>query len=130
MSYPPSEYGPDPVSSENYPDYESAEEAWRSQRRRTTYLPAVFLALVIGALVGALLSRRQRPQKDSVQAAKEWLETAYAQLTEKLPQLAEKLPSSPKNSRISPKRFLIRKSPLYSGARKPFLSRLIKSARN
>ena len=92
MSYTPSEYGPDPVSSENYPDYESAEEAWRSQRRRATYLPAVFLALVIGALVGALLSRRQRPQKDSVQAAKEWLETAYAQLTEKLPQLAEKLP--------------------------------------
>lgn len=91
MSYPTSHYGSDP-DSENYPDYETAEEAWRAQRRRRTYLPAVFLALVIGALLGAALSRRQKPQKDAVQAAKEWLETAYAQLAEKLPQLTEKLP--------------------------------------
>lgn len=92
MSYPPSHYAFDSESSESYPDYETAEEAWRAERRRRTYLPAVFVALVIGVLVGALLSRRQRPQKDSVQAAKEWLETAYAQLGEKLPQLAEKIP--------------------------------------
>lgn len=92
MSYPPSHYAFDSESSESYPDYETAEEAWRAERRRRTYLPAVFVALVIGVLVGALLSRRQRPQKDAVQAARDWLETAYAQLGEKLPQLAEKLP--------------------------------------
>lgn len=98
MSYPTSHYGSEPGSSENYPDYETAEEAWRAQRRRRTYLPAVFVALVIGVLVGALLSRRHRPQKDAVQAAKEWLETAYAQLSEKLPQLAEKIPHPKKAS--------------------------------
>lgn len=92
MIYPPSDYGSDPAS-QNYPDYETAEEAWRSQRRRpASYLPAVFFALVVGALLGALLSRRERRKKDAVQAAREWLETAYAQLAEKLPQLAEKIP--------------------------------------
>lgn len=100
MSNPPPEPGSDPASSINYPDYETAEEAWRAQRRRRTYIPAVFLALVIGALIGVLLSRRERPPKDAVQAAREWLETAYAQLTEKLPQLVEKLPHAKKPSAL------------------------------
>jgi hypothetical protein len=47
-----------------------------------------------------LLSRRRRKQKEpvqaAVQAAKEWLETAYEQLADKLPQLAEKLPQTKK----------------------------------
>lgn len=98
MSYPPSDYGSDP-SAQNYSDYETAEEAWRAQKRMaSSYIPAVCVALVIGALLGALLGRRRR--KDAAQAAKEyaaqaareWLETAYTQLTEKLPQLVEKLP--------------------------------------
>ena len=55
-----------------------------------------FMALVLGALLGAFLSRRERKQKDAVQAAKEWLEAAYQQLAEKLPQLAEKLPQPKK----------------------------------
>jgi hypothetical protein len=98
MSYPPSDYGSEPASAQNYPDYETAEEAWRSQRRRASFLPAVLLALVVGAVLGALLTRREQRQKDAVQAAKEWLEAAYAQLAEKLPQLAEKLPHPKKPS--------------------------------
>jgi uncharacterized membrane-anchored protein YhcB (DUF1043 family) len=90
MSYPPS-HGPDPESPGNFSDYETAEEAWRAQRRRQTYLPVVFLALVVGALIGALLSRRRRP-KEPAEIAKEWLENAYAQLSEKLPQIVEKIP--------------------------------------
>jgi uncharacterized membrane-anchored protein YhcB (DUF1043 family) len=91
MSYPPSHYGSDPESSGSFPDYETAEEAWRSQRKRESYLPAVFIALVIGALIGAVLSRRRRP-KEPAEIAKEWLENAYGQLTEKLPRIAEKIP--------------------------------------
>ena len=59
-------------------------------------LPLILVALVVGALLGALLSRRERKKKDAVQAAKEWLEAAYEQLAEKLPQLAEKLPQPKK----------------------------------
>jgi hypothetical protein len=92
MSYPPSHYGSDPESSGTFPDYETAEEAWRSQRKRENYLPAVFIALIVGALIGALLSRRQRRPKEPSEIAKEWLEAAYAQLSEKLPQIAEKIP--------------------------------------
>jgi uncharacterized membrane-anchored protein YhcB (DUF1043 family) len=92
MSYPPSHYGSDPESSGTFPDYETAEEAWRSQRKRENYLPAVFIALIVGALIGALLSRRQRRPKEPSEIAKEWLEAAYAQLSEKLPQLTEKIP--------------------------------------
>jgi uncharacterized membrane-anchored protein YhcB (DUF1043 family) len=92
MSYPPSHYGSDPESSGSFDDYETAEEAWRAQRRRESYLPAVFIALVIGAIIGALLSRRQRRPKEPAEVAKEWLENAYAQLSEKLPQIAEKIP--------------------------------------
>jgi uncharacterized membrane-anchored protein YhcB (DUF1043 family) len=92
MSYPPSHYGSDPESSGSFADYETAEEAWRAQRRRESYFPAVFIALVIGALIGVLLSRRQRRPKEPAEVAKEWLENAYAQLSEKLPQLAEKIP--------------------------------------
>ena len=92
MSYPPSHYGSDPESSGDFPDYETAEEAWRSQRRRENYLPVVFIALIVGALIGALLSRRQRRPKEPSEIAKEWLENAYAQLSEKLPQIAEKIP--------------------------------------
>ena len=91
MSYPPSHYGSDPESSGSFPDYETAEEVWRSHRKRESYLPAVFIALVIGALIGAALSRRRRP-KEPAEIAKEWLENAYGQLSEKLPQIAEKIP--------------------------------------
>jgi hypothetical protein len=50
MSYPPSHYAFDSESSESYPDYETAEEAWRAERRRRTYLPAVFVALAFWLL--------------------------------------------------------------------------------
>lgn len=99
-SYPPSEYGPDPESSESsadFADFDRARDAWRSEQyARKNPFPLIVLALVIGALLGALLSRGRRKQKDAVQAAKEWLETAYEQLAEKLPQLAERLPQSKK----------------------------------
>jgi hypothetical protein len=51
-----------------------------------------------GALLGAFLSRRKKKQKDAVEAAREWLEAAYAQLAQKLPQLAEKLAHAKKPS--------------------------------
>ena len=97
MSYPPSEYGPDPESSESsadFADFNKAQEAWKTGQQNP--LPLILVALVVGALLGALLSRRERKKKDAVQAAKEWLEAAYEQLAEKLPQLAEKLPQPKK----------------------------------
>ena len=101
MSYPPSEYGPDPESPEssaNFADFDKAQENWKTgqQSGRENPLPLILVALLVGALLGALLSRRKPKQKDAVQAAKEWLEAAYGQLAEKLPQLAEKLPQSKK----------------------------------
>jgi hypothetical protein len=97
MSYPPSENGPDPESPD-FADLDKAQEAWKSgqQYARENPLPLILMALVLGALLGAFLSRRERKQKDAVQAAKEWLEAAYQQLAEKLPQLAEKLPQPKK----------------------------------
>ncbi len=88
MSNPPSNYGSDPESSADFADFDKAPEAPRTGQRnsRENPLPLILLALVLGALVGAFLSRRERKQKDAVQAAKEWLETAYGQLAEKLPQ--------------------------------------------
>ena len=92
MSYPPSDFG-----SESSPDFAAFDKTPESPRpRRENPLPLIMLALVLGALLGAFLSRRERKQKDAVQAAKEWLESAYEQLTEKLPQLAEKLPQPKK----------------------------------
>jgi hypothetical protein len=97
MSYPPSEYGPDPESSESsadFADFNKAQGTWKNgqQYGRANPLPLILVALVVGILLGAVLSRRERKRKDAVQAAKEWLEAAYEQLAEKLPQLAEKLP--------------------------------------
>jgi hypothetical protein len=101
MSNPPSDYGSDPESSPDFADFDKAPEARRTGQRyaRENPLPLIMLALVLGALIGAFLSRRERKQKDAVQAAKEWLETAYGQLAEKLPQLAEKLPQPKKASK-------------------------------
>ena len=94
MSYPPSENGPDPGSSPDFADLDKAQQAWKTgqQYARENPIPLVLLALVLGALLGALLNRRERKQKDAAQVAKEWLQAAYEQLAEKLPQLAEKLP--------------------------------------
>jgi uncharacterized membrane-anchored protein YhcB (DUF1043 family) len=92
MSYPPSHYGSDPESPGSFADYETAEEAWRAQRRLGSHLPTIVIALIIGALIGVLLTRRQRRPKEPAEIAKEWLENAYAQLSEKLPQITEKLP--------------------------------------
>ena len=72
MSYPPSEYGPNPESSESsadFADFNRAQEAWKTGQRNP--LPLIL-------------------------AAKEWLEAAYEQIAEKLPQLAEKLPQPKK----------------------------------
>lgn len=92
MSYPPSEYGPDPESSPDFADCDKSHVASKAcgQRARENSVPLILLALVVGALLGAFLSRRKKKQKDAVEAAREWLEAAYAQLAQKLPQLAEK----------------------------------------
>lgn len=102
MSYPPSDFGPDPESSPDFADFDSSSESRHRGHgyARENPLPLVLLALVLGALVGAFLSRRERKQKDAVQVAKEWIESALGQLTEKLPQIAEKLPQ-PKKPTIS-----------------------------
>jgi uncharacterized protein YneF (UPF0154 family) len=100
MSYPPSEYGPDPESSPDFADCDKSHDAWKAcgQRARENSVPLILLALVVGALLGAFLSRRKKKQKDAVEAAREWLEAAYAQLAQKLPQLAEKLAHAKKPS--------------------------------
>jgi hypothetical protein len=97
MSYPPSDFGSDPESSPDFAAFDKVPESPRPGRENP--LPLIMLALVLGALLGAFLSRRERRQKDAVQAAKEWLESAYEQLAEKLPQLAEKLPQPKKPTR-------------------------------
>jgi uncharacterized membrane-anchored protein YhcB (DUF1043 family) len=86
MSYPPSDYGSPSPSG----DFNRSEETWKEFERNP--LPLILFALVIGALIGALLKRRQQKPKAAVEAAREWLDAAYAQLAEKLPQVAERLP--------------------------------------
>jgi hypothetical protein len=100
MSYPPSEYGPEPEFSSDVADFDKSRDAWKAygQRARENPIPLILLALLVGALLGAFLSRRKKKPKDAVEAAKEWLEAAYAQLAEKLPPLAEKLPHAKKSS--------------------------------
>jgi hypothetical protein len=65
MQNPPSEYGPDPESSADFADFDKAQAAWKSGRQhaRENALPLILLALVVGALLGALLSRRERKKK-------------------------------------------------------------------
>jgi hypothetical protein len=90
---PSSEYRPDwkpAESSADFPDFNKAQEAWKSteQYARENPLPVILLTLTVGVLLGALLSRRKPKHKDAVQAAKELLESAYEQLAEIISQLA------------------------------------------
>jgi X-X-X-Leu-X-X-Gly heptad repeat protein len=90
MSYPRSEDEPSAMSS----DFNRSQEASRAgdQSLRGHPLPLILLALLVGAVLGAHLSRRKKKQKDAVHVAKEWLDATYEQLAEKVPQLTEKLP--------------------------------------
>ena len=53
-------------------------------------MPIIVGALLVGAVLGVLLSQRDRDErkaKDTVQAARDLVETAYGELLEKLPKL-------------------------------------------
>jgi hypothetical protein len=87
----PSDYRPASESSESdFADYNKAQETWKTtqQYAKENPLPVILLTLLIGVILGALLSPRKRKQKDAVQAAKELLEAAYEQLAEVIPQLS------------------------------------------
>ncbi len=87
--YPPSDHGPEAPFSE----FDRSRDAWKGgEPPRENPILLLVVGLLVGAIIGAYVSRRKRKQKDAVQAAKEWLDAAYEQLAEKLPQLAEKLP--------------------------------------
>jgi len=53
-------------------------------------VPIIVGALLVGAVLGVLISQRDRDErkaKDTVQAARDLVETAYGELLEKLPKL-------------------------------------------
>ena len=68
---------------------ERAQDAFQVSRQyvKENPVPIIVGALLVGAVLGVLLSQRDRKEKDTVQAARDLVETAYSELLEKLPKL-------------------------------------------
>lgn len=64
-----------------------AQEALRSggEYVRENPIPTVIGALVIGLALGALLCPRSRREPDPVQSAREWLEDAMEEISNRIP---------------------------------------------
>lgn len=66
---------------------DSAEDAFRAGEKylRENPIPILLLAVVVGAILGALLRPAPRKNPDPVQAVREWFEKAFQDFVARLP---------------------------------------------
>jgi len=78
---------------------EGAKSAYVASRKyvRENPIPVIAGAFALGLGLGYLLSQREEKEKDTAQAARELLDTAYSELREKLPQLKQRYAETQSN---------------------------------
>ncbi len=91
MSYNPENFAAVPDSADNLPAFaqDRAQEALRAGRdyARANPIPVVLGALLIGVTVGMLCTRRDPKPQDAAKMARDLMEDAFAQITDRLPRL-------------------------------------------
>jgi len=78
---------------------EGAKSAYAASRKyvKENPIPVIAGAFALGLGLGYLLSQREEKEKDTAQAARELLDTAYSELRDKIPQLKQRYAETQSN---------------------------------